>query len=268
MLRRLVTLLTSAFAVLAAGACSGSPSPVAGEGPGAAGEGPRAYFGYGDAARLSYVLTIPERRDEAAPTPLIVFLHSLEERGGPLCALIDNPAGQGKGLAAFALERDDFPFATLSPLCPKGSYWTFLHRRLAALIREVSAERGLSGAPILLCGASMGGIGAWSMGMAYPELFTAVAPMAGAVYTPPIRPRFARLGDIPVWAYHARGDRSIPFDKAYASMAKLLADGGEGELFAVDSDEHYVHERVFAEGLLFERFLALVQARGGSANAP
>ena len=158
-------------------------------------------------ARLSYVLTIPPHRDEAALTPLVVFLHSLE-------------------------------------------------------------ERGLIGAPILLCGASMEGIGAWSMGMAYPELFTAGALMAGAVYAPPIRPRYARLRGIPVWAYHARGDRSIPFDKAYASMAKLLAAGGEGELFAVDSDERYVHERVFTEGLPFERFLAFVQARAGSGNVP
>ena len=102
--------------------------------------------------------------------PLIVFLHSLEERGGPVELLVDNPDGQGLGLAGYAGAQEDFPFATLSPLCPRYGFWTFMHRRLAALVNEITAEYKLDQKRVFLTGVSMGGMGAWSLGMYQPNL--------------------------------------------------------------------------------------------------
>ena len=211
--------------------------------------------GASSGARLEYLLTLPAKEPEAGVAavrpPLIVFLHSLEERGAPLDLLIENPGGQGLGLAGYALAHRDLPFATLSPLCPPGGYWTFLHRRLAALIRETAAAYDLDERRIFLTGVSMGGIGTWSLGMAEPGLFRALAPMAGAVYTPPMIPRYRVLRDLPVRAYHDRNDPSIPFRLAERSIARLNAAGGNGELIAFDEGEHYVHRAAFEEGGVF-----------------
>ncbi len=208
-------------------------------------------------ARLEYLITLPggvsegSIRSGVSGPSLIVFLHSLEERGGPLDLLVENPRGEGQGLAGHALAHPEFPFATLSPLCPRGRYWTFLHRRLAALIRETVAAHGLDESRIFLTGVSMGGIGTWSLGMAEPGLFRALAPMAGAVYAPPMVPRYRTLRQIPVRAYHDRRDPSIPFGLAERYIARLNAAGGRGELIAFDDGEHYVHRAAFEEGGVF-----------------
>mgnify|MGYP002410315332 FL=1 len=182
---------------------------------------------------------------------LIVFLHSLEERGGPLDLLVENPRGEGLGLAGYALAHPEFPFATLSPLCPRGRYWTFLHCRLAALIRETVAAHGLDARGVFLTGVSMGGIGTWSLGMAEPGMFRALAPMAGAVYVPPMVPRYRALREVPVRAYHDLRDPSIPFGLAERSIARLNASGGRGELVASDTGGHYIHRTAFEEGGVF-----------------
>ena len=230
----------------------------AGEGP--ASGPPRQAAGhvsaaFSNSAGLNYLLTLPNRDDAGAAAPLIVFLHSLEERGDRLSPAFENPAGQGIGLAAFAAEQDDFPFVTLSPLCPANTYWFNIHERLARLVEEIVVEYQIDPSRVYLTGVSMGGMGAWSFAMAYPEVFSAVAPLAGGVYSPPMPADYDRLVHLPFWAFHARGDESIPLDVAERSVAGLRAAGGSAQLQVIESDEHYIHEEVFADGAVFEWFL-------------
>lgn len=213
--------------------------------------------GWSPSTRLHYLLTLPTQAATDTPPPLIVFLHSLEERGGPIQLLVDSPEGQGRGIAAYALETENFDFATLSPLCPRGSYWTFLHGRVASLIAKVVAEYGLDPERIFLSGVSMGGMGTWSLGMARPDLFKALAPIAGPVYTPPIRPRYGRLQSVPVFAFHDRHDPSIPFSLAESSIDKFQTQGGNGRLTVYETGRHYIQDLVFEDGELFDWFLGL-----------
>jgi predicted peptidase len=93
------------------------------------------------------------------------------------------------------------------------------------------------------------------MAMAYPDRFAAVAPIAGGVYTPPMRRRFSRMADVPVWAFHARGDQSIPLKKNRAAVEDLVDAGGAARLTILEGDEHYIHDQVFADGAVFDWFL-------------
>ena len=73
----------------------------------------------------------------------------------------------------------DFPFVTLSPLSPAGSFWFFLHRRLDLLIGEVAEHYPVDPDLVYLAGVSIGGMGVWSLAMAFPKRFAAAAPIAG-----------------------------------------------------------------------------------------
>jgi hypothetical protein len=209
--------------------------------------GVRLVQGYSREGRMYYLMTFPpeQNMDPEEPYPLIVFLHSLEERGKSIDLLIENPAGQGQGLAGFALANPEFPYATLSPLCPKGSFWSFLHRRLAALVREVLNTQPIQSSQVFLSGVSMGGIGTWSFAMAYPEFFSGLIPISGGVYTPPIIPRYRRIVHLPVFAYHDREDPSIPFQVAEKTMHRFQEAGGQGTLVEFTSGDHYIQIRVF-----------------------
>ena len=243
------------FSVLSS--CSHFAPAVDAGGPRTFESGVTAHLEHSASSGLSYVVTVPGERALAEPRlmPMVVFLHSLEERGRKLELLFDNPEGQGIGLAGFAAADGDFPFVTLSPLCPAGSFWFFLHRRLDLLIAEVAEHYPVDPDRVYLAGVSMGGMGVWSLAMAFPKRFAAAAPIAGGVYSPPMRRRYAAMIEVPVWAFHARHDPSIPLRKNERAIADLNAAGGTARITVIESDRHYIQDEVFRSGELFAWFL-------------
>jgi predicted peptidase len=210
---------------------------------------------YSSDADLSYLATFPAGYTDSEARGLIVFLHSLEERGESLELVYDNPAGEGPGLAKIALEHPDFPFVTLSPLCPAGSYWTFLHGRLEILIREFIAAEHIDPNRVVLSGVSMGGMGTWSMAMAQPELFAAIAPISGAVYSPPIRPRYRRIAGIPAMVFHDVDDPSIPYEKAQKTVERFRQAGGTAAFESYITGRHYIHAEAYRSELFVQWLL-------------
>jgi len=91
--------------------------------------------------------------------------------------------------------------------------------------------------------------------MAFPHRFAAAAPIAGGVYSPPMRRRYAAMTDIPVWAFHARHDPSIPLRKDERGVASLNAAGGDARITVIESDALYIQDQVFRSGELFAWFL-------------
>jgi predicted peptidase len=241
--------------------CAQLRPAVDADGPRGFESGATAQFEHSTSSGLSYVVTTPAERASTGPDlmPMVVFLHSLEERGRKLDVLFDNPEGQGIGLAGLAVEDGDFPFVTLSPLCPAGSYWFFLHRRLDLLIAEVVERYPVDPDRVCLMGVSMGAMGIWSLAMAFPHRFAAAAPIAGGVYSPPMRRRYSAMTDVPVWAFHARHDPSIPLQKNERAVEDLNAAGGDARITVIESDAHYIQDQVFRSGELFAWFLERVR---------
>ena len=248
-------LAAAVLSILAS--CAHTTPAVDADGALAFESGVTAHLEHSTGSGLSYVATVPggPAATGSELMPMVIFLHSLEERGRRLELLFDNPAGQGIGLAGVATSNGVFSFVTLSPLCPAGTFWFFQHRRVDLLIAEVVKRYPVDPDRVYLMGVSMGGMGVWSLAMAYPHRFAAAAPIAGGVYSPPMRRRYRRMADVPVWAFHARHDPSIPLAKNERAVSDLNAAGGTARITVIESDRHYIQEEVFASGGLFAWFL-------------
>ncbi len=207
--------------------------------------------GYSAESGLNYLFTHPG----TGSRPLIVFLHSLEERGDLLAPLLKNDSGQGIGLTQIALEAEaDHPltdYATLSPLCPEGTFWYLLHDNLLTLIEEIASRPEVNGNRIILTGVSMGGMGVWSLGMRAPERFTALVPISGAVYSPPMRRRFAELAGTPMWVFHDRNDPSIGLERESWAVQRVRDAGGRVRFTITETGRHYIHQSIYRDPALY-----------------
>ena len=120
-----------------------------------------------------YLLFLPKEYKASGKTkwPLIYFLHGSGERG-------TNVWKTGiHGPPKLVRERPDFPFIVLSPQCAPGQRWD--NDALIALLDDVIHKYRVDTKRMYLTGLSMGGYGTWSLGLACPERFAAIAPICG-----------------------------------------------------------------------------------------
>ncbi len=122
---------------------------------------------------MNYYAYVPNNAKEGMP--LIVYLHG------------DNAVGnfgylKNSEMAACVKKTygDDFPFIFIQPNTEVTS-WSSDGRldTLAELIQNVATEYKCDPNKIILTGASRGGIGAWEMANAYPDMFSAFVPVSG-----------------------------------------------------------------------------------------
>lgn len=212
---------------------------------------------------LNYVITFPAAAASSDSKhelyPLIIFLHSLEERGNQINLVVENDVGMGRGVASFALEIPDFPFITISPLCPKRSGWPLIIKRLDTLLSHVIDEYPIDTNRIYLTGVSMGGMGTWAWAINSSDRFAAIAPIAGGMYSPPMKNKPEVLTGIPIWVFHDAEDPSIPVEKDRDFANAVEAAGGHVLFTTTHEGRHYIQEIVFSRGELFEWFDSISQ---------
>ncbi len=206
-------------------------------------------------SELNYLITFPKGYDPKKKYPAIVFLHSMAERGNDLEKLIKNKEGQGNGLSKYALDNKLTRFITISPLCPDGTYWSFLTNKLNTLLGNITKNTSIDLKRIYLTGVSMGGMGTWSFAMDYPDWFAAMAPMSGGIYAPFMSDNIQKIQNIPIWIYHDKFDKEIPIEKTAGILKKLKDAKSNVNITIYDKGEHYLNNTVFEEGSLFDWFL-------------
>ncbi|MBI9097915.1 MAG: dienelactone hydrolase family protein [Spirochaetaceae bacterium] len=206
---------------------------------------------------LNYVITFPKDYDPTKQYPLIVYLHSMAERGTDLEKLIQNEVGQGNGLSKYALDGKLTQFFTISPLCPEGTYWSFLTKRLNILLNNITNDKNIDIDRIFLTGVSMGGMGTWSFAMDYPHWFAGIAPISGGIYKPFMSDNIEDIQNIPIWIFHDKYDREIPIEKTSNILRKLKEVNADLQITIYEEGEHYINEKVFEEGELFDWFFTL-----------
>jgi predicted peptidase len=163
---------------------------------------------------LNYLLHVPSAV-VARPCPLLVFLHGAGQRGADLA--------QVKELALPRTLDDtpDFPFIVLSPQCPENSWWTFHITQVHDLVTQIIATQPIDPARLYLTGMSMGGHGAWTYAIDYPDLFAAaVIICAPNVYEPK---RLCNLKRMPIWLFHGAQDPVVPLSCSEVMLEGLLA---------------------------------------------
>ena len=199
-------------------------------------------------ATLDYLLYLPPNygEDTAKRWPLILFLHGVGERG-------DDPQ-QVKlyGLPRLLESGVDLPFIVVSPQCPADSYWLLLLDELKALVDHIAERYPVDPQRIYLTGMSMGGTGAWMLGIAYPELFAAMAVICGRGF-----PTLAgRLQHMPIQVFHGDADPVVPVDESRRMTAALSKHGGDVSLTIYSGVDHDSWTQTYANPELYDWFLS------------
>lgn len=203
---------------------------------------------------LPYLFSSPAAGDGENETlrPLIFFLHGAGERGN-LGAL------RGYGIPRRAAKAKDFPFYTVSPLCPPRSYWEDIDTVLFALLDDILARCPVDPRRVYLTGLSMGGHGTWVLGLQQPERFAALAPVC-----PPfpndssLTRRIAALKDKPVWVFHGAKDEDVPPEHSQRMVDLLRRAGADVRYTVYPNSRHNVWTQAYADARLYEWFMDCV----------
>lgn len=163
-------------------------------------------------AELKYLYYLPKDYNPKSKErwPLMLFLHGSGERGkdvqrvaihGPM-----NLVKQGK----------DFPFIIIAPQCPDKQIWE--NESLLKLLDYVIEKYPVDTNRVYLTGLSMGGYGAWKLGLTHPEKFAALVPICGGCNFIDVILGPYDHGDafksLPIWAFHGAKDDVVPLSES------------------------------------------------------
>ena len=187
----------------------------------------------------------------SAPRPILVFLHGAGEIGHD----VKQVAGVDPfHYAAGKLPRKDFPFIVLSPVVPQG-YYDWNPKAVKIMIDHFLRHCGrlkIDPGRIYLTGFSMGGFGTFAVAGEYPDLFAAIAPLAGGGETN----RAERLQSIPVRAFHGDDDEVVSYDYSVKMIEAVKAAGnGDARLTIIPKGKHQICPDVYGNPDIYRWFL-------------
>ncbi|MBN2472045.1 MAG: prolyl oligopeptidase family serine peptidase [Anaerolineae bacterium] len=213
-----------------------------------------------EVVRLPYLLTLPHGyNSNADPWPLILFLHGAGERGTDVDAL------RVYGMPKVAPRQREFPFITVSPVCPVYRWWGDYLPVLIGLLDDLQARYQVDPDRVYLTGLSMGGFGTWHLAVEYPERFAAIAPICGgAHWAYGIRERIAAIRDVPAWVFHGAQDDVVPLEESEVLVRALEEAGGDARFTVYPEADHDSWTATYDNPELYTWFLA--QRRGGSRD--
>jgi len=208
---------------------------------------------------LRYLLFFPEgyKEDDSKRWPLMLFLHGAGERGTNLSKVaLHGPPNLVK-------TRKDFPFILVAPQCSSGQTWS--DEELLHLLDDLQQKHRVDENRIYLTGLSMGGYGAWSLGLKNSDRFAAIAPICGGgtildILLP--RPgKLAALKRLPVWVFHGAKDSIVPLRESENMVEALKKEGNPNVKFTVYPEaDHDSWTETYNNQKLYDWFLQ--QSRG------
>jgi predicted peptidase len=119
------------------------------------------------------------------------------------------------------------------------------------MLDEVIGQHAVDPDRVYLTGLSMGGYGTWSLAMAYPEIFAAIAPICGGGMTEWL----FMLKDMPVWAFHGAEDPAVPLERGQRMVDALRAAGGDVRFTVYPGCGHDSWTQTYENPQLYEWFL-------------
>ena len=175
-----------------------------------------------------YLLSLPAdyNKQPKKKWPLVLFLHGAGERGDNLELV------KVHGPPKLIEQGQQFPFIVVAPHCPADAWWQ--PEKLAALLDDVERRYRVDKRRIYVTGISMGGFGTWLLALSCPRRFAAIAPICGGGHwwaVPCIK-------HLPVWVFHGKKDRVIPFERSAEMVAALRKYGGKVKFTVYPKAEH------------------------------
>ena len=156
-----------------------------------------------------YALFLPEPSETEEKIPLVVVLHGM--------------GGSGSNTISAWIERLDKKVAVLCPSYPMGAWWARpAEEMVLSLIDEIREKYNIDSDRVFLAGLSNGAIGAYMIGMFYPDRFAGLIPIAGSI-TPRYMHFLMNLRNTPVYMIQGEHDPIFPV-KLSRRVHKILSD--------------------------------------------
>ena len=179
--------------------------------------------------KLNYLLYLPkEYNDSDSMFPLVLFLHGRGERGDDLELV------KKHGPPKLVEKGKDFPFILVSPQCIESTTWDKQTGTLDELLNEIIKNYKVDTNRVYLTGLSMGGNGTWSLAVAYPDRFTAIAPVCGWGSSFDMR----AIKNIPIWAFHGAKDSAVPIENSQELIDALKRLGAKPKFTIYPDADH------------------------------
>jgi len=173
----------------------------------------------------NYLLYLPKDYQESNDNfPLVLFLHGMGERG------TDIEKVKTHGLPKLISEGKEFPFIVVSPQCPDEYFWN--DEILIALLDDIDENYRVDKNRIYVTGLSMGGHGTWSLALAQPNRFAAIAPVCG--WSHPVE--FCKIAHLPIWVFHGAKDFVVPLSASEQIIEQLKSCGASNVKFTIYPD--------------------------------
>ncbi len=192
----------------------------------------------------NYLLYLPKDYSESnEPFPLVLFLHGAGERGNDLEKV------KVHGLPRLVNEGKEFPFIVVSPQCPDLMLWNT--DVLISLLDEIESNYRVDKNRIYITGLSMGGHGTWSLALAEPNRFAAIAPVCGWADTT----KANTISHLPIWVFHGAKDNVVPVQASESMVNALKNFGSEVKLTVYPEANHDSWSETYNNEELYKWFL-------------
>lgn len=201
---------------------------------------------------IPYGVYVPTSYDPGRPTPLVVALHGLgsgvmymmeygnRQHGVVELAeqygyLVATPMGYNeRGWYGGRGPGNEFNRNRADPGPP--NLGELSERDVMAVLDIMKRDFNVDADRTYLIGQSMGGGGTWHLGMKYPDVWAALAPMAPAIYSSPDALVAAR--DLPVMLVQGDADELVDVQGTRRWAAKMEQLGMEHEYIEVPGGTH------------------------------
>jgi predicted esterase len=151
-----------------------------------------------------YRVFVPSNYNAAKPTPMVVALHGMGGDENSYFVAYDN------GIVKREAEARGYLV-----VCPKGRgsasmYAGEAEKDVMDVIAAMRRDYNVDADRIYLTGHSMGGYGTWSLAPKYPDLFAALAPIAGGGNPQAL----SKIKHVPQIVIHGDKDPTVPVERS------------------------------------------------------
>ena len=188
----------------------------------------KAYLSKVDDTFQPYRIFVPASYDGTKPYPVIIALHGM---GGDENSYFDQYL-QG----AFKVDAEKRGYIVA---CPKGRepasmYTGSAERDVMDVLEEVRRAYRIDTDRIYLTGHSMGGYGTWSVAINHPEIFAALAPVAGGGNPAAM----SKIAHIPQLVVHGDNDKTVPVERSRVMVEAAKKLGVEMKYIEIAGGDH------------------------------
>ena len=214
-----------------------------------------------------YLLSVPPAHgaDLQRRWPLLLFLHGTAGWGNNVWAVTVHGlprllagAPDLNAVEQTVARRVAGQFIVVAPQCPFWEVWE--EAAVLALLDAVAAEFRVDTGRVYLTGLSLGGFGAWSIGLRHLERFAALVPVCGGGRVADVAQAAQRhpaaLARLGVWAFHGARDETVPLEESTRMVQALQQAGvGEARLTVYPEADHDAWTPTYANAGLYDWLL-------------